>query len=421
MSKDQENLLRVIGGPNVDHAELVQLIQFHFGQAHAITPRRVEYHRNGEIATALTLVYNKRGTLTSIERGSSLRNEDISELKQKVNACLVETTGDIVERVVVFAAVPSEGYFRYREAFQLLPVPANAPRPNTTVGDHPLLLEFRVRGSADHMVQVLRRTRKARELELLCGALISHFQWSIGSSAGYHWVLESTDALQRPICRYLQEFYWLPEDPWPRTELALVENISPMPVVSAAQYYTSRGITAGQFLTLPDNFSVLISKFRSLSLADRDKFLRASYWFVHSTRVFTLSQSASFTALASAIEALMPEPVRAPACSACRRSPGPGPTLLFSAFIEKYAPSPAASAEDRRSLYDLRSALSHGGKLLHGDHLAWSIALTPGYIDQRKSMTVMWQTVRIALVKWLEEKGSSIKVNSDRGAAVPHA
>jgi hypothetical protein len=152
---------------------------------------------------------------------------------------------------------------------------------------------------------------------------------------------------------------------------------------------------------LPENLEAQFDAYFDSDEHARHRFLRASFWFAHARAVHAMSQSASFTALASAIEALMPVLPQSDPCPKCGKSRGPGPTKQFADFVERYAPSPETSASDRRKLYALRSALSHGGKLLHGDQTGWAYALTPGFLSQWVNMEAMWETVRHALVNWL--------------------
>lgn len=61
----------------------------------------------------------------------------------------------------------------------------------------------------------------------------------------------------------------------------------------------------------------------------------------------------------------------------------------------------ASDRQDRRKLYSLRSALSHGGSLLHSDRHSWMGGMTSKALDEWSDHRAMWQIVRIALVTWL--------------------
>src|SRR5262249_458055 len=137
----------------------------------------------------------------------------------------------------------------------------------------------------------------------------------------------------------------------------------------------------------------------NLSRDHRDQFLRASYWFQHAQEVFPLSRSAAFVALVSAVEALMSELQGAGRCDACGHSIGPGPTRRFADFVEMYLPRSRVPEPERKRFYSLRSALSHGGKLLRDDHMLWQFE--PKRLGEQTDMRSTWRIVHLVLHNWL--------------------
>jgi hypothetical protein len=177
-----------------------------------------------------------------------------------------------------------------------------------------------------------------------------------------------------------------------------------MELAPAATYNTRIGISAGQVLDLPDNFGHLFDTYFACARDDRDRFLRASFWFQYTQRVSNISRSGAFTAYVSAVETLMPTIRPESICSECMRPIGIGPTKQFIDFVEQYAPGAGDLAKQRRNLYALRSALSHGGKLLHSDRHGWGGSLTPAMISSWDDERAMWQIVRSVLVNWLASR-----------------
>jgi hypothetical protein len=49
-------------------------------------------------------------------------------------------------------------------------------------------------------------------------------------------------------------------------------------------------------------------------------------------------------------------------CSECHREKGPGPTARFRSFVARWS-----SADNARKLYQVRSAIAHGGRLMRWD------------------------------------------------------
>src|SRR5439155_14540763 len=157
--------------------------------------------------------------------------------------------------------------------------------------------------------------------------------------------------------------------------------IPQLSAVPPADYYTRSGIGSDRVLEVPANLADLLGAFFSLSREHRDAFLRACFWFQHAKMIHSYSRSAAFTAVVSAIEALMPGVKGPEVCEKCGRPIGVGPTKLFMEFVERFAPGGASEA-DRRKLYSIRSALSHGGSLLPSDRRTWSPHLTPARIEE---------------------------------------
>lgn len=396
-----ENHLEALHGQEVEQSELEQLLLAHFGKSKAISLEQIEYHHRESDATAITMIYDAEEQLQAIYGGPALKGDDISFLEQKIRESLLTPGEQTVGRNILFAGVPTKSYFRYKDVFQLLPVPPEAPRPPYVLGEHPLSFEFYFAGSSDAVIRIQRRARIGHEIELVCVALLPLLNGSFGNTGRHHWVIpESPDPAQLKS-EYRQEMYTWPQLAIETKGFTPIDGISSARRVPADEYYGRRGISVDQELDVPDNVEKSLDAFFSLDKDNRDRFLRASFWFRHAQRVFTYSQSASFTALVSAIEALMgPTPTSA-RCPTCGKSTGPGSTKLFTDFVDKYAPSPAIPNSARRELYRLRSKLSHGGHLLHSDHGTWGGSLSPANVSQWNDMDAMWQIVRVALINWL--------------------
>jgi hypothetical protein len=407
------DLFETLHAHEVEPGELEQLLVAHFGRSKAVNSTEIQYQRDDNGPVMVTLFYDDH--LRAIKTGSGLRQDDVLALKNAIQESLLGSPVSAVGRVVLFAAVPTNGHFRYQNTFQLCPVPREAPRPDFLMGEHPLYLEFYYPSSSDATIRIQRRMRRGRELELLCVALISLIHGSLGNTARYHWVIPKHEDPNDGRGEFLQEMYTWPGVSVEATEFTDTVAFLPIARIATNDYYNGRGIHPGQELSIPETIEHYIGSFFSLDREHKDQFLRASYWFQHAQRVFTCSRSASFTALVSAIEALMGPTPRSESCKTCGKSVGPGATKLFVDFVERFAPSPAIAASERRKLYALRSKLSHGGHLLYSDHATWGGGLLPAYLDQWQDMTAMWEIVRIALINRLDTKLDARLVDASLG------
>jgi hypothetical protein len=164
-------------------------------------------------------------------------------------------------------------------------------------------------------------------------------------------------------------------------------------------------MSPGTPLDLPDVLEQLLDAIFAASRDDRDRFLRAAHWFQYARRVANVSRSGAYTALVSAVEALMGDVTPESICPDCQRPLGTGPTKRFIDFVEQYAPATGVTAKDRRKLYSLRSALSHGGTLLHSDRYVWG-GMTSASLSEDDDQRAMWLLVRVVLVNWLAAVGT---------------
>jgi hypothetical protein len=399
------NFFADLHGDQIEQSELEQILLSHFGQAKGVSLKEIHYGYRDAAESALILRYNNDGELVAVEAGAGLKENDLPEIQGKLNASILTPTSIQIGQTVLFAHVPTTGYFRYRDLFQLVPVPKEAPRPDFAFGDHPLMLQFSFQGSVDSQIGMLRRARIGREIELLCVALISVLKGAIGPMARSHWVLADKSDPENWQSSFCQEMYT-----WPGASGIMVsafspiEELTPVARIPAANYYTRYGIDLEQTLDLSENFEKLIDTYFACSRDDRDRFLRASFWFQYAQRVRTYAQSGSFTALVSAVEALIPPATGSSPCPTCKRLTGAGPTQRFAQFVEQYAPGPEVQESHRKKLYALRSALSHGGTLLHSDRFAWSAGMTSNSLRHWEDQTAMWRIIRLVLVNWLLEK-----------------
>lgn len=400
-----ENFLVELMPAGVDQSELELLLLNHFGTSRGESPSEFHFFRSGE-PPALVLEYAD-GQLRMISAGPSLRKSDIPELLKKVQSSLVAEGPTQVGQIVLFAHLPTIGWFKHGERFQILPVPATAPRPPWGLGDHPLLLQFNFASSSDAQIAMRRRMRIGRELELLCVALTTAVSGGLSNIVRHYWSLVPDRETGQTRSEFLQVGYTYPSEIGDPVNFNSVEGIPPISLTSANEYFNRSGIQLGQVLDLPDSLDGCFSAYFRSPQERREKFMRAAYWFQYAQRVSTISRSGSYTALVSAVEALLPDVEVEARCNACARPMGAGPTRRFINFVERYAPSPDTSTASRRQLYALRSALTHGGKLLHMDSVGWAgTVMSSDSLTQWSNERSLWMTVRVVLVNWLLDHSS---------------
>jgi len=269
------------------------------------------------------------------------------------------------------------------------------------MADHPFVLEFPLRGSDLWLVTNHRRLREHRRFTLLLNVLLAgrtglqsrrfeHFWAAVhGDDGGFEikWV-------QHPFFGNLGD--------------VVIDDLSPptgepLEGVEPDEYYTKVGHD-GRGLRVPADLDSSICRYQQLSPAQRAQFDRATFWMDMASRQWTISVSASFAALVSAVESLTARSTRHRVyCEQCQdlfHHEVPGATERFRAFFEQYAPGPALRHR-RTEMYALRSGILHGSELMQLDQdlaFGWD----PPYWNERELHDELWRVTRVALRNWLK-------------------
>lgn len=115
----------------------------------------------------LDLVYGTKGNVMRCEPGPELTDEIVAMLHECTEAAFESDTGFEVRRTIMFSVPEVKGFWRHDDEWQILPAPPNAPQPGFQLGEHPLILEYRVRRSTNDAIAIMRSRRHYWELCLL--------------------------------------------------------------------------------------------------------------------------------------------------------------------------------------------------------------------------------------------------------------
>src|ERR1700687_3845207 len=99
-----------------------------------------------------------------------------------------------------------------------------------------------------------------------------------------------------------------------------------------------------------------------------------------------------------AIESLAWQPQSQAHCPTCNRPQGSGPTRLFNEFLDRFAP---AATDGRRTLYNLRSGLTHGSMPPFLVDTEMHFGFVPEDHHQRELAALALDSARIAMHNWL--------------------
>lgn len=351
-------------------AELELYLTMHFGTSVQKVPREVEY------GNSVIVKYYKSMNIEAIYVSEIYDEQAIAQLQADIAEALATDRGTEVNRIFLHSPCPTEGYFRHGDTFQILPPPSTAPQPDQMIGDYSFVLEYSFQKSPDMRINVYRCHKKQWEISLLLNALLRHGLKLPNRSVTKEWALVTHEIPL--VSRYQQLGYFSPDedgrakDPSGFTSVAEYEQLQ---MLDTHDYYSKAGIAINDSQTIPTNLQQSLEAFDGLDDAEKEKFLRASYWSHVASRVFATSGTAAFIALVNAIEVFLPDSsercktcgrsTSSESCPTCNQPSAAGPTKHFRDFLEEHSPGvPEAS---RKKLYEMRSKFTHGASLMPGD------------------------------------------------------
>ncbi len=360
----------------VDDDELTLVLSGHYAHVTSDYPS-VHYSKNGG-GPAVTMSYANR-RVASVATGPDWDAADLHILRERLTEGVFSGEARI-GRCVLSAAQPLRGYVELGSAGRLLPMPAHAPRPGRSAGNRePLLYEFSYESSPDVRIDELRRRRVILRTRTIVNVLLNSGLAQF-EEYSYDGLSASTDVFS-PI-----------------------DGIGRPPVIPDAEYPGRLGNSHGEELSLPSSLCVWLAAHEGLSADDRERFLRASYWFDHAGTARRSSYSAALIALVTAIECLMPRPEGRVFCRECKHEKGDGPTKRFMAFVTAHAQGGSDMERYVRDLYRTRSTLAHGWQPSLRDRDAAMWPLHPGTAEENFRADGAMMLARGILLSWLTSR-----------------
>ena len=275
----------------------------------------VVYLRDHE--PALSIVYDKHGVVTELHPGPALTDDDITKLEAEIQNLLADG-GQAVWRAVCFCAIPVTTSWRYRDDFQIVPMPADAPRPPALVGYHPFTLEVKFRDSPSHSIAGERGRRKLREINLLLAAFLPLVSDRSPLGGSQDWViLMGTDDEPFGASGWGQLGYRGAPTDGPRHDFG--NPTGPQAALIADnEFYDRHSIGFETVFDLPASFPTLLDRYYASDDSRRNRVMRWAFWLNHAGLARRLSQSATYMAATQAIEALRPQVSKGERCGQLR-------------------------------------------------------------------------------------------------------
>lgn len=372
MLKSEHNLLPELINLGINERELGNSFSIYFGCATGPYPGDTMYVHRG-IPGALNgqdnqckfkLVAGKGGRLKGIYAGKGLSEEDYVQFKDSILRDIVNDSGVIVCSEILFCKpLVVKGWWRYRDLFQIQPVPSYAPQVKHTLGPNPFVVEYKLKYSPRWEVRLNRRYWKMKELVYLLNAFLEGQIYLPSRNLDITWGLvgdvknaESVISVKKGY--KIKDFQ---EEKNTFDALSEIEQIQSLPFQSYNRGNLS--VSPDHSLRIPDSLEKVFDAYFSLSEAYQNKFMTASYWLNHADESKN-ARSASFVALVQVIEALLPK-IETKTCEKCGQ-PEYKLAQSFVSFLDHYAPGNVFGV-GRKKLYSVRSELAHGKRLMASD------------------------------------------------------
>lgn len=384
----------------VDHYEVMNEIASYYGSSRSTPEDDVVFPNTDNYALRVT---SESGQVTSINSGPAWTQNDLALLQARIDEKLVQSTGMGVEAAILFAIHPVEGSFGHEsKIIQILPAPAEAPRPPQLIADHPFILEFSTRQSNSGSVTNNRRSRGILEWTWILNAVLRTNVKSMGPRTRQLWVITHDN---REESRWGQEFYQVPGFVSRRDAFTALPEPS-LPLIDSDRYYGADYRGSGNVLELPDSLSDTIISIMELSYPQRARFIRACQWIYAANALWQHHVSSTYIALVSAIESIANLQPNSHTCTECGSShQWPGPTRLFQEFLEDNLSTELHLSGGKQELFRVRSKLSHGQSLLYYDAAPWDHTLSTTMLRDIHAMDSMHVVARNVLYNWVRAQG----------------
>src|SRR5947207_329316 len=138
----------------VDFHELFSVLLDHFSQAEGVKFQRPGTHH------FLDLLVDDMGNGERIQYSKGFPTKEREEIEKNIQNILLTRHETKVQRVFVYCDTQIKGCFRYKDLFQVLPMPDEAPEPSFSLSDHPFILEVSYESCPSWMVEASRKRAK---------------------------------------------------------------------------------------------------------------------------------------------------------------------------------------------------------------------------------------------------------------------
>ena len=325
---------------------------------------------------------------------------------------------DFYIRFVCFSSARLVGSYRFDDKLQLSEVPADSPRLDVEMGQHPLLVELELpKPDLEAIRAVLENGLHERSDRYPNRALLNEYARTKQTEICAILVLVVDPYIRLPRLdhvwtvriqaeaaktEYLQRGYVCDLRGLGEKGFREVDE-QKIPKTSDNAHFNRFGQMVGDKLMLPNSADEIFENYFSLGDERKATFQRSVGLFQQAIRTKQISASLMYVGMVSAIENLIAYEGRGDQIESCNECGQPRYKVRqkFLSFMTKYtlsAPEFRAVADE---MYRIRSGIGHAGALLSGDLVGQFVSAEDGLESFSHSIKVEIAT-RIALLNWLK-------------------
>ena len=381
----------------VDQNELIEVIQSHFGRSEHLKNQLTFY--NEDKSEVLVIEYNKKNKIKKID-DSNLTKLERKSLNAKVKKILIDNQVDAVGRMISFTNQAIKGSFVYKDLFQILPLPMDAPQPKNFIGDFPFLFEFKYVSSVDPFINIARQNKKAIIYLRVINALLKNSFKGPPRYTSWHWVLRFDENIT--TSEFLQGGYSYAIKNFNSNKYSDVSAYNEIPMLPTSEYYRNFALSVNE-VTMPDTIVGLLTEVFNLKQDYEKKFYKAISWIDQADLIWSHSSSAFYICLVTTIETFLDS--KSESCECCGQKKF-SIKNKFMKFLEEHLQDSNEILKIKKIIYDTRSSLTHGGSVLPSDFEPWNFMTGLEAMDENQLKRTTYRLVKIAIHNWL------VKINS---------
>ena len=325
------------------------------------------------------------------------------------------------------------GAFRYRDRFQMMPIPKEAPSIDFLIGHHPFLVEFAydvpdvVETSYNPeipshallpMIDSEASTRPRNEVLLLLSTLSRHhvFQYNSGIQSQQWFIkipMNATDVPSKYDSVWGQGGYQSPLVPARILDSFSTVEADLIKAVERNEYFNNElplqyvaGKTHDEF-ELPDIMQNYLDIYYTMPAELKGSFLSACTLLRQGVQLFSLAPSLAFAACVSAIESLIAADHQGESVDHCKNCGQPSHHVRqrFLDFIRRYGNDTPEGKRQADAVYARRSSILHQGQLFLGEIDPRTLERTDNWIADSQSRREVIRFFRICIINWLSQHG----------------